>query len=109
MPKRSVVRIVPANCKGCGICAHYCPSGVLEMSEGFTSRGYHPPRRKEGVECKGCRICELMCPDFAIFIEETKGGAPKAEETPVRAPEERTGKGGRGRRTARRGPKGGRE
>ncbi len=64
------VRILRPNCKGCGICVHFCPHGVLEMSEEFTPKGYHPPQKKKGAVCKGCRICEQMCPDLAIFIEE---------------------------------------
>jgi 2-oxoglutarate ferredoxin oxidoreductase subunit delta len=70
MARRYEVRFLPANCKGCGICVHYCPAGALEMSEDFTPKGYHPPKRKGDAACKGCRLCELMCPDFAIFIEE---------------------------------------
>jgi 2-oxoglutarate ferredoxin oxidoreductase subunit delta len=70
MPRKFVVRILESGCKGCGICAHFCPEGALEMSEGFTPKGYHPPRRRKGAGCKGCRNCELMCPDLAIFVEE---------------------------------------
>jgi len=70
MARKFEVRILKGNCKGCGICVHYCPSHVLEMSEEFTPKGYHPPCRCKDAECKGCRICEQMCPDFAIFVEE---------------------------------------
>jgi len=70
MVKESEVHILGSGCKGCGICVHFCPHGVLEMSDGFTAKGYHPPRKKKGAVCKGCRICEQMCPDLAIFIEE---------------------------------------
>jgi 2-oxoglutarate ferredoxin oxidoreductase subunit delta len=107
MPKRSEVRILPASCKGCGICVHYCPSGVLEMSGEFTARGYHPPKKKQGAECKGCRICELMCPDFAIFIEEMKGAAQEAREPPGKAPKDGAKKGVKGKNTNRPGGKGG--
>jgi len=70
MGKKHEVRILKNNCKGCGICVHYCPKKTLEMSEEFTPKGYHPPEKKKGTECSGCRVCERMCPDFAIFIEE---------------------------------------
>ena len=70
MPRKFAVRILESGCKGCGICAHFCAEGVLEMSGEFTPKGYHPPRQKEGATCKGCRNCELMCPDLAIFVEE---------------------------------------
>jgi 2-oxoglutarate ferredoxin oxidoreductase subunit delta len=70
MPRKFEVRMIPSSCKGCGICVHFCPAGVLEMSEQFTPKGYHPPKNKQGATCTGCRTCELMCPDLAIFVEE---------------------------------------
>jgi len=70
MPRKFEVRLIPSSCKGCGICVHFCPAGVLEMSGQFTPKGYHPPKKKQGATCTGCRTCELMCPDFAIFVEE---------------------------------------
>ena len=70
MPKKFGVRILESGCKGCGICAHFCTAGLLEMSEGFNAKGYHPPQKRKGVACKGCRNCELMCPDLAIYVEE---------------------------------------
>lgn len=48
-------------CKGCGICAAFCPKGVLEMKEG----------KVEIVNmdaCIECGLCELRCPDFAIYL-----------------------------------------
>jgi len=70
MPRKYAPRILESGCKGCGICAHFCTGGVLEMSERYNAKGYHPPRPKKGAMCKGCRNCELMCPDLAIFVEE---------------------------------------
>jgi len=70
MPRKFSVRILASGCKGCGICAHFCPESALEMSGEFTPKGYHPPRQKKDATCKGCRNCELMCPDLAIFVEE---------------------------------------
>jgi 2-oxoglutarate ferredoxin oxidoreductase subunit delta len=70
MARNFEVRIVRPQCKGCGICVRFCPSGVLELSGELTSKGYRPPQKKKDAVCKGCRNCELMCPDFAIFIEE---------------------------------------
>ena len=57
--KRLVVE--PAWCKGCGICAAFCPRQVLEI-------------RKEKVAvkapelCVACGQCELRCPDYAIYL-----------------------------------------
>jgi len=78
MVRKFEVRLLPANCKGCGICVHYCPAGVLEMSGEFTPKGYHPPRMRQGATCTGCRTCELMCPDFAIFVREAPREGPRA-------------------------------
>ena len=89
MPKKFEVRMIPSSCKGCGICVHFCPAGVLEMSEQFTPKGYHPPKNKQGSTCTGCRTCELMCPDFAIFVEEAPREGPDAKVA---------GKGGRGKK-----------
>lgn len=51
-------------CKGCGICANFCPKKVLRISE------------LEKVEvvneeaCIKCGQCEMRCPDYAIFVEK---------------------------------------
>lgn len=50
-------------CKGCGICAAFCPKEALEVVE-------EKVQRKEGTECILCGMCELRCPDYAIYIEE---------------------------------------
>ena len=48
-------------CKGCGICAAFCPTNVLEMKGTIV-----------GVinleACTGCQLCDLRCPDFAIQV-----------------------------------------
>lgn len=62
-------------CKGCGICIHFCPKHVLEMSSEVNSLGYYMPHVVDGGKCTDCRQCELFCPDFAIFtVEEEEGG-----------------------------------
>ena len=42
-------------CKGCGICAAFCPRHVLIKDE---------------VSCIKCGQCELRCPDYAIWLQE---------------------------------------
>lgn len=50
-------------CKGCGICAAFCPKKVLEI-------------KKEKVQivneqdCIACGLCEQRCPDYAIYLEK---------------------------------------
>jgi len=64
--QRGRVFIDIERCKGCGLCITFCPSHVLERSEKFNSRGYHPPKDVKAEDCTGCDICGYFCPDFAI-------------------------------------------
>ena len=67
-------------CKGCGICVHYCPQHVLEISNRVNRRGYYIPRVIDEEECTYCRTCDLFCPDFAIFVEEEEGKKKKKKD-----------------------------
>ena len=58
--------INPKFCKGCGICAAFCPKGALEIID-------EKVHLKEDNECILCGCCELRCPDYAIFIENFEG------------------------------------
>lgn len=64
-PKRSL-SINERWCKGCGICAQYCPKGVLSVVHGKV-------RIAKPEECTKCGLCESRCPDYAIYIKEDKG------------------------------------
>jgi len=66
LPKIDIYR---AWCKACGICAAFCPTGVLDRDEG----GY--PYVKEPQKCINCGWCEIRCPDFAITVEKKKEDA----------------------------------
>ena len=50
-------------CKGCGVCAAFCPKGVLAL-EG------EKIVIKEIEKCIYCGMCELRCPDYALHLEE---------------------------------------
>jgi 2-oxoglutarate ferredoxin oxidoreductase subunit delta len=50
-------------CKGCGICAAFCPKGVLAM-EG------NKIKVVDRDACIECKLCEMRCPDYAIYLEE---------------------------------------
>ncbi len=67
---RGIVHVVEDRCKGCGYCIEYCPTKVLELSNRFNSKGYHPPAAVRPELCVNCRYCETICPDFAIFSIE---------------------------------------
>ncbi len=60
------IDIFRAWCKGCGICAAFCPKNALAIDEA----GY--PYVKDAEACARCGLCELRCPDFAITVEQKK-------------------------------------
>ncbi|WP_035076017.1 4Fe-4S dicluster domain-containing protein [Maridesulfovibrio zosterae] len=64
----STVTIFPDWCKGCGICAAFCPGKVMELND----QGKAVVVKEE--ECISCGFCELHCPDFAIMVR------PKADD-----------------------------
>lgn len=53
-------------CKGCGICAAFCPRQCIEMGEDGHPVVTSPDR------CTGCGFCEIHCPDFAISVRVRK-------------------------------------
>lgn len=55
------VIIEPEWCKGCGICAAFCPKQVLEVVG-------EKIRMKDPEGCIACGLCELRCPDYAIYL-----------------------------------------
>ena len=48
-------------CKGCGICAAFCPRQVLEIRAEKVAL-------KDEEQCISCGLCELRCPDYAIYL-----------------------------------------
>jgi 2-oxoglutarate ferredoxin oxidoreductase subunit delta len=62
------IHIIKDRCKGCTFCVEYCPKDVLEMSEEYNKKGYHPPHVKSPDDCVECHLCEMLCPEFAIFV-----------------------------------------
>lgn len=58
------LKFVSERCKGCGICAHFCPKQVLVITE-LNKSALAPDRAQD---CIACRQCEMRCPDYAIFV-----------------------------------------
>ena len=56
-------------CKGCLICASFCPKNVISSSDKINASGYLVVAFNDGNgECTGCAICALVCPDVAIEV-----------------------------------------
>ena len=49
-------------CKGCEICAEFCPENALALDELEKAFLAYPDK------CTGCGMCELRCPDLAIEL-----------------------------------------
>jgi 2-oxoglutarate ferredoxin oxidoreductase subunit delta len=83
-PIKGKIHIEKNRCKGCAFCVEYCPKDVLEMSEEFNVKGYHPPFVKDEDACVYCQLCESICPEFAIFvtIKEEEDEGEKGESRP---------------------------
>mgnify|MGYP001027411623 CR=1 FL=1 len=68
------IDIYRAWCKACGICAAFCPTGVLARDEA----GY--PYVRDPEKCIHCGWCEIRCPDFAIHVEGKSKEAKEVRE-----------------------------
>ncbi len=62
--KRFEVEFYRDWCKGCGICAAFCPTEALSMND----KG--EPEVAKPELCIGCAWCEIRCPDFAVRVKE---------------------------------------
>lgn len=73
------VVVYPDWCKGCGICAAFCPGKVLVVEPEGKARVVHE------AACVNCGFCEPHCPDFAIMVvpRENGPGGPDADPTPA--------------------------
>ncbi len=68
--------VYPDWCKGCGICAAFCPKKVLAIDH----QGKAVVKHEEN--CINCGFCELHCPDFAIVVLPVDGDGPSQAARP---------------------------
>ncbi len=57
-----VIGLFHAWCKGCGLCAAFCPQDVYQCND------ENKPELVQADACNGCQLCVLHCPDFAIRV-----------------------------------------
>ena len=50
-------------CKGCCICAEFCPKSVLRIKDNKVEIA-------QADQCVACGMCEMRCPDYAIYLEK---------------------------------------
>jgi len=67
LPKKGKVFINEERCKGCNICAAFCPKKILGLREDGKMIVLDPDN------CIACDMCVLRCPDFAIEVEVIEG------------------------------------
>ena len=69
MAAKGTVVIDRNRCKGCELCVHACPQGVLRMDESYNVRGYRPVLLDESThQCTGCAVCSVVCPDVVFTV-----------------------------------------
>jgi 2-oxoglutarate ferredoxin oxidoreductase subunit delta len=72
------VVVYPDWCKGCGICAAFCPKQVLAVGPDGKARVVNEEA------CVNCGFCEPHCPDFAIMVVPADAnGRVNGQKTPV--------------------------
>lgn len=79
---RNRVVVYPDWCKGCGICAAFCPKKVLAVGLDGKARVVNEEA------CVNCGFCEPHCPDFAIVVIPDNGVPQPPESAPLDSKEE---------------------
>ena len=64
-------------CKGCGICAAFCPKHCIKLDEDGS------PVIAESGLCSGCGWCEIHCPDFAISVHPVKKNIARIDDDQI--------------------------
>lgn len=66
----SYIVIDAERCKGCHLCVHACPKGIIAPASHTNQKGYILAEviAAKAQECTGCTACALICPDAAISV-----------------------------------------
>ncbi|HNX90860.1 MAG TPA: 4Fe-4S binding protein [Candidatus Omnitrophota bacterium] len=65
---KKTVRIISDKCKGCMLCAEFCPNKAIVLSQAINPKGNRYVILEFPDKCTGCGMCAVMCPDCAIEI-----------------------------------------
>ena len=65
---KGYIEIDQVYCKGCELCAQFCPKGIIILSDEVNANGYRVAVCKKDGDCSGCAICSLVCPEAAIEV-----------------------------------------
>ena len=79
------VGVDPVTCSGCGLCAHFCPTGALTWSvtepDGADGRPAFALSFAASA-CVACPICTLACPEHAVRLTHSITAAMLADASP---------------------------
>ncbi|MFN8623892.1 MAG: 4Fe-4S binding protein [Chloroflexota bacterium] len=71
--------IATDRCKGCELCIHACPEGVLALERGHVNAlGYNPVHEVAPERCTSCALCARVCPDAVFTVRVQRPARPAA-------------------------------
>jgi 2-oxoglutarate ferredoxin oxidoreductase subunit delta len=78
---RNRVVVYPDWCKGCGLCAAFCPKKVFALGQDGKAHVVNEEA------CVNCGFCEPHCPDFAVLVIPAEAGQAPCPDAPNTAPD----------------------
>jgi 2-oxoglutarate ferredoxin oxidoreductase subunit delta len=67
----ALVEFLEDRCKGCELCVHVCPKGIVKLkTDRLNAKGFHPAGVDDMEKCIGCAFCAMICPDNIIEVDK---------------------------------------